>query len=173
MNRKEEHVKLILDSISNIWTLSEIEREILDYVLNVFLAKKTEEINSLNYLLNEDTYNLLKLLNQTEITNYALDNLGLIENDENDLINALENLNYDFIEAIDIDDMVEHLEENGYSVSGDKEDNLDIVTQSDLDELVCNFLSADFQTRKYILNMSDVKNIDINLVSFANKYLKT
>lgn len=153
MNRKEEHVKLILDSISNIWTLSEIEREILDYVLNVFLAKKTEEINSLNHLLNEDTYNLLKLLNQKEITNYALDNLDLIENDENDLINALENLNYDFIEAIDIDDMVEHLEKNGYSVSGDKEDNLDIVTQSDLDELVSNFLSADSEKRKLMLNI--------------------
>ena len=93
--------------------------------------------------------------------------------DESDLVDALENLNYDFIDAVDTDEMVEYLEDRGYSVSGDREDNLDIVTQSDLDELVSNFLSADFQTRKYILNMSDVKNIDDNLVSFANKYLKT
>ena len=170
-NRKEQDVQLILDSIIDIWILSPDEYEVLESVLNLFAENK--EIEQLEYLLNDETTSLLSTLYQKEITNYALDNLNLIENDERYLVDALEDLKYDFMDSVDIDDMIEHLEKNGYSVSGDKEDNLDIVTQSDLDELVSNFLSADFQTRKYILNMSDVKNIDDNLVSFANKYLKT
>ena len=40
MNRTEEHVKLILDSISNIWTLSVSEVEILYPVLNLFAENK-------------------------------------------------------------------------------------------------------------------------------------
>ena len=152
MNKNE--VIRIIDAINNISELSSIQEEILDFVLICFSANKTKEINSLNHLLNEDTYNLLKLLDQSDILDYASEEFDLIyASDESDLVDALENMNYKFIEAVDEDDMVEYLENCGYSVSGDKEDNLDIVTQSDLDELVSNFLSADFEKRKLMLKL--------------------
>ena len=151
MNKNE--VTKIIDAINNISELSSIQEEILDSVLILFASNKTEEIEQLEHLLNEETEELLGTLNQKEITNYALDNLNLIENDKTDLIDALENLNYKFIEAVDEDDMVEYLEDRGYYISDDKEDNLDIITQSDLDELVSNFLSADFEKRKLMLNI--------------------
>ena len=151
MNKNE--VIRIIDAINNISELSSIQEEILDFVLICFSANKTKEINSLNKLLNEDTYNFLKLLDQSDILDYASEQFDLIQNRKYILVNALEDMNYKFIEAVDEDDMVEYLENCGYSVSGDKEDNLDIVTQSDLDELVSNFLSADFEKRKLMLKL--------------------
>lgn len=153
-NRKEEHVKLILDSITNIWILSPDEYEVMDSVLNLFAENKAKEIEQLEYLLNEETESLLETLYQRDVERYATREFELMSaSDESDLVDALENMNYKFIEAVDEDDMVEYLENCGYSVSGDKEDNLDIVTQSDLDELISNFLSADSGKRKLMLNI--------------------
>ena len=70
-NRKEQDVELILDSITNIWILSPDEYDVLESVLNLFAAKKTKEIEQLEYLLNEDTTSLLGTLYQREIECYA------------------------------------------------------------------------------------------------------
>ena len=154
MNRKEEHVKLILDNISDIGILSVRECDILDSVLTLFAENKTKEIKQLEYLLNEETESLLETLYQIDVESYATREFELMSaSDESDLVDALENMNYRFIEAVDEYDMVEYLEDRGYSVNGDKEDNLDIVTQSDLDDLISNFLSADFEKRKLMLNI--------------------
>jgi hypothetical protein len=48
---------------------------------------------------------------------------------------------------------------------------MDVGTQSQIDELVSNFISADFNTRKFILNCSEKSDINTKLANFAEKYL--
>lgn len=70
-----------------------------------------------------------------------------------ELIRELENRNYNFIKEVDLDEAIEYVEKNGYTLDGDfKGDN--IVEDLDLEELVSNFLSADFQKRDLILKSS-------------------
>ena len=154
MNRKEQDVELILDSISDIWNLSATESEVLNLVLILFAENKTMEIRQLEYLLNDETEALLETLHPRCVERYAVEAFELMSaSDESDLVDALENLNYDFMDAVDTDDMVEYLEHRGYYVSDEKEDNLDIVTQASINELVYNFLSADFEKRKLMLSI--------------------
>lgn len=154
-NRTLNEVRKIADDIENLWALSISEKELLESVLeNIFWKPKVEKIEQLDYLLNEDTTSLLGTLYQRDVESYAVDEFELMSaSDESDLVDALENLNYDFMDAVDADDMIEYLEDRGYCVSDDKEDNLDIITQSDLDELVSNFLSADYVKRKLMLKL--------------------
>ena len=59
----------------------------------------------------------------------------------------------DFIEEVDLDEAIEYIEKNGYTLDGDfKGDN--IAEDLDLEELVSNFLSADFNKRDLILKSS-------------------
>ena len=70
-----------------------------------------------------------------------------------ELIRELENRNYNFIEEVDLDEAIKYVEKNGYTLDGDfKGDN--IVEDLDLEELVSNFLSADFNKRDLILKSS-------------------
>jgi hypothetical protein len=49
---------------------------------------------------------------------------------------------------------------------------LNIVEQEQLSELISKFLSANFETRKFILNCSENSDLNNKLVNFAEKYLK-
>lgn len=47
--------------------------------------------------------------------------------------------------------------------------NLSIVEQNQINELVGNFLEANFRMRKYILSCSNVKKTDKKLIKFFKK----
>lgn len=70
------------------------------------------------------------------------------ETDE--LIEELQDRNYDFIKEVDLEDAIDYVEENGYVV----ERGGNIVEDLDLEELISNFLSADFTKRDLILKSS-------------------
>jgi hypothetical protein len=48
---------------------------------------------------------------------------------------------------------------------------LNIVEQEQLSSLIDNFLSADFETRKFILSCSEDSDLNNKLSNFAEKYL--
>lgn len=156
---KNEIIKII-EAINEISQLSITEEKLLDSILTVFSAKeelgsKTEKIRQLEQLLNDETDSLLQSLNQREVINYVTYSHGFIaEDDKSSLVSALENLNYNFIDAVDVDDMVLKIERCGYTITEYNEHKkYDIVTQSDLDELTSNFLSGDFKKRKLMLQL--------------------
>ena len=69
------------------------------------------------------------------------------------------------------DELLNECDRRGLNWDEDRVEH-DIVTQSQLDELVSNFLSADFNTRKFILSCSENSDINTKLANFAEKYLK-
>lgn len=73
------------------------------------------------------------------------------ETDE--LIEELQDRNYNFIKEIDLDETIDYVESCGYTLDGNlKGDN--IVEDLDLEELISNFLTADFNKRDLILKSS-------------------
>ena len=72
------------------------------------------------------------------------------ETDE--LIEELQDRNYNFIKEIDLDEAIEYVESCGYRVEGSSlGDN--IVENLQLEELISNFLSADFKKREEMLKI--------------------
>lgn len=81
--RKPKQVTDIIDYIKdNFWNLSIQEEAILDSFLILFSAQKTTEIKKIEHLLNDETEELLKLLNDREVIDYAEDCLGMIDEDD-------------------------------------------------------------------------------------------
>lgn len=122
------------------------------------MAGKNTEIKKVEHLLNDETEELLKLLNDREVLDYAIDLGGFIaSDDEGGLEEALDDLKFNWVGKVTDADMIKSLEEDGWNVTMDDfypRHQADIVTQSDLEELTSNFLSADFQKRDLILKSS-------------------
>ena len=153
VNRKQIELDRFKEEIDRVWSLSLIEKEVLESFLELFLAGKNTEIKKVDYLLNDEIENLLELLNDRQIINYVTENWDFISpEDESDLVDALDNLNFDWIEKCDFDKMVQYIEENGYSVEEEVFGNMDIVTQSQLQELQELFLNLSTQEREKLLN---------------------
>ena len=154
VNRKQIELERFLEDINNTWQLSVIEQDVLDSFLNLFLAGKNTEIKKIEYLLNDETEDLLKLLNDREVINYVTENWNFIaSDDESDLVDALGDLNYDFSEQLDLDEHIEIVEDHGYIVNELRvKHQADIVTQSDLEEMTDLFLNLSPQKRSKAIN---------------------
>lgn len=157
-NRKPKDTEDILEFVKSKWKLSIQEFDVLEPFLELFLAGKNTEIKKVEHLLNDETEELLELLNDREVINYVTKNWNFIaSDDESDLVDALDDLNFDWIEKCDFDKMVQYIEENGYSVEEEVFGNMDIVTQSDLEEMTELFLNLSPQKRSEIIN--NLKNV--------------
>ena len=156
INRKQVELDRFKEEIDREWKLSIVEQEVLESFLELFLSGKNTEIKKVEHLLNDETEELLKLLNDREVINYVTENWNFIaSDDESDLVDALDNLNFDWSSKITDADMINSLEEDGWSVKYDykyPKHQGDIVTQSDLEEMTELFLNLSQQKRNEMIN---------------------
>ena len=154
INRKQVELDRFKEEIDRVWKLSIVEQDVLCSFLNLFLAGKNTEIKKVEHLLNDETEELLKLLNDREVLDYAIDLGGFIaSDDERGLVDALDDLKYDFSEKLDLDEHIEIVEDHGYNVTELRvKHQADIVTQSDLEEMTELFLNLSPQKRSDVIN---------------------
>ena len=154
VNRKQIELDRFKEEIDRVWSLSLIEKEVLESFLELFLAGKNTEIKKVEHLLNDETEELLELLNDREVLDYAIDLGGFIaSDDESGLVDALDDLKYDFSEKLDLDEHIEIVEDHGYNVTELRvKHQADIVTQSDLEEMTELFLNLSQQKRSDVIN---------------------
>ena len=161
INRKQVELDRFKEEIDRVWKLSIVEQDVLCSFLNLFLAGKNTEIKKVEHLINDETEELLKLLNDREVLDYAIDLGGFIaSDDESGLEDALEDLKFNWSSKITDADMIKSLEEDGWSVKYDykyPKHQGDIVTQSDLEEMTELFLNLSQQKRSEIIN--NLKNV--------------
>jgi len=141
-NRKQIELDRFKEEIDREWKLSIVEQEVLDSFLNLFLAEKNTEIKKVEHLLNDETEELLELLNDKEIMNYAEFNLGMIEEDDVEECKDLE----DYSDRELSDEFFNR--ELGKFTHG----RFDITSQSQLEEMTELFLEADLNKRQEIIN---------------------
>ena len=154
INRKQVELDRFKEEIDREWKLSIVEQEVLESFLNLFLAGENTEIKKVEHLLNDETEELLELLNDREVLDYAIDLGGFIaSDDESGLVDALDDLKYDFCEKLDLDEHIEIVEDHGYNVTELRvKHQADIVTQSDLEEMTELFLNLSQQKRSDVIN---------------------
>ena len=156
INRKQVELDRFKEDINRVWKLSIVEQEVLESFLELFLAGKNHEIKKVEHLLNDETEELLNLLNDREVLDYAIDLGGFIaSDDESGLEEALDDLKFNWIEKVTDTDMIKSLEDDGWNVTMDDfypRHQADIITQSQLEELTDLFLLADLNKRQEIIN---------------------
>lgn len=104
---------------------------------------------------------LLDEIDNEDISDYAgwtLDMKHEDDFDEEELVSALEDLNFNFSRQIDELDCIEFLEDNGYIITTPKDvdNSLDIIDASMLDEITEIFLNASVFESENIYNL--IKN---------------
>lgn len=151
-NRKERDVEDILDFIKEKWQLSVNELETLESVFNVFAEQDVNMVQNIQYLVNDRHRELLEDLCQVTIENYARKNFDLISSDDEDeLVRSLKKMNYNFMEEVSDEDMIESLEADGWTVIfGDNEllTEYDYVDDVYFREIWNKFESLDWARRK-------------------------
>lgn len=156
--RNNKQVTDIIDYVLDTWDLTVNEEELLDSVLLTFSVQNIEKQKQLTHLINDETEELLEMLNDRIVLDYAIDLGGFLASDDEDgLEEALDDLKFNWVGKVTDTDMIKSLEDDGWNVTMDDfypRHQADIVTQSDLEELTSNFLSADFQKRDLILKSS-------------------
>jgi glutamyl-tRNA reductase len=152
-NRTDNQVYEILDFIKYKWQLSIEEDDVLESILYLFSARKNNEIKQIEYLINDETEELFKTLNDREVIDYVTENWKFVaSDDESGLEDALKDLNYDFSEQIDLDKHIEIVEDHGYVVTELRvKHQADIVTQSQLEEMTEKFLNLSTQERDNLI----------------------
>lgn len=151
--RTENHTLEILDFIKSKWQLSVNEEDLLNSVLILFSAQKTEKLKQIEYILNEEDLDLLETLHQRDIENYACKQFDMVsKTDRYDLVGALKDLNFDFLEEVTDTEMIEALEEDGWYVSLDNGyTNSNIVEEIQFSEWTELFNQLTIQQRENIL----------------------
>lgn len=142
--RNNKQVTDIIDYVLDRWDLTVNEEELLDSVLLTFSAQNIEKQKQLAHLLNDETEELLETLDNYSVQRYAINTFDLIDEDdceECDDCVALEDYDDDeILYECDRRDLSLH-------VGG----RIDIITESQLEEMTDLFLSADFNKRNEIL----------------------
>ena len=152
-NRKYKDTEDILEFIKSKWKLTLQEFDVLESVLDIFQAGDKEEIDKLDYLVNDETEKLLNLLSSYEIENYATEEFNLVSaTDEGDLVDALYDLNYDFSEKLSLEEHIEIVEDHGYQVLETKDSYKDIVSQAMAQEWMELFEEMTMQQRDLYIN---------------------
>ena len=153
VNRKQSELDRFKEEIDRVWSLSLIEKEVLESFLELFLAGKNTEIKKVEHLLNDETEELLSLLSSYEIENYACEQFDLISKKwEGDLVDALHDLDYDFSEKISLEDHIEIVEDHGYQVLETKDSYKDIVSQAMAHQWMELFEEMTMQQRDLYIN---------------------
>ena len=152
-NRKYKDTEDILEFVKSKWKLSIQEETVLEGILHNFLSQNKEEIDKLDYLINDETELLLNLLSSYKIENYACEQFDLISKKwEGDLVDALHDLDYDFSEKISLEDHIEIVEDHGYQVLETKDSYKDIVSQAMAHQWMELFEEMTMQQRDLYIN---------------------
>lgn len=152
-NRKYKDTEDILEFVKSKWKLSIQEETVLEGILHNFLSQNKEEIDKLDYVINDETELLLNLLSSYEIENYACEQFDLISKKwEGDLVDALHDLDYDFSEKISLEDHIEIVEDHGYQVLETKDSYKDIVSQAMAHQWMELFEEMTMQQRDLYIN---------------------
>ena len=152
-NRKCKDTEDILEFVKSKWKLSIQEETVLEGILLNFFAQNKEEIDKLDYLINDETELLLNLLSSYKIENYACEQFDLISKKwEGDLVDALHDLDYDFSEKISLEDHIEIVEDHGYQVLETKDSYKDIVSQAMAHQWMELFEEMTMQQRDLYIN---------------------
>ena len=153
INRKQIELDRFKEEIDRVWSLSLNEKEVLDSFLELFLAGENTEIKKVEHLLNDETEELLELLNDREVINYVTENWNFIaSDDESGLEDALKDLSYDFSEQLGLEDHIEIVEDHGYQVLETKDSYKDIVSQSMAHQWMELFEEMTMQQRDLYIN---------------------
>lgn len=153
INRKQVDLERFKEDINRVWSLSLNEKEVLESFLNLFLAGENNKIKKVEHLINNETEELLELLNDREVVDYVTENWDFISSDdESGLVYALKDLSYDFSEQLGLEDHIEIVEDHGYSVLEVKDCYKDIVSQAMAKEWLELFESMTMQQRELYIN---------------------
>lgn len=151
-NRKNTELERIIKYVKDYWQLSLNEHDILDDFLTVLLDRDEERLKQVGYLLNDEITSLLGRLNDREVAEYASNELNLIPKDsEDDLIDALDDLNYNWSDQVELCEHKEILEDHGYTVEEDGFEVYNIVEESQFEEWRELFVKLSVQERDNIL----------------------
>ena len=152
-NRKPKDTEDILEFVKSKWKLTLQEFDVLESVLDIFQASDKREIDKIEHLVNDETEELLELLNDREVINYVTENWDFIaSDDESDLVDALKDLSYDFSEQLGLEDHIEIVEDNGYQVLETKDSYKDIVSQAMAHQWMELFEEMTMQQRDLYIN---------------------
>lgn len=143
INRKTKQKEQWIEEISKEWELSINENEFLEDCFDLIQYRdgvKTVQ-NLINFYFSNEWDNLLEMLPANAVKNYAEIEFDLIEETDWEEEKTLEDFDDDEIEA-----------EYSYRGLG-RSEKLDIVTNSQLEELTSKFLKADLTKRNEILKL--------------------
>lgn len=163
MNR--ENIKLVLEDGQEIdviehliktWNISVYERDVFLPILELFRNKELSKIDDLSSIYNavveNDFEDLLEYIPDKEIESYAEDELNMIQGkNKQDLVDALEDLDYKFIGNVDVEDMIDSLEKDGYTVEYKYGSDINIVLTLQLKEMTEKFLKLSIQERDNLI----------------------
>lgn len=155
-NRKTSQATAILDTALEFWNLSIKEKQVLDDLLILLVKNDVKKLRQVQLLLDEEVDDLLDSLEKKDIEKYAYQELEMVsKEDEDELIDALDDLNFKWIDKVDIDEYDDdEVIEEFYGRDLDRFGNsrYDIVTQSDLKEMNELFLNISPQKRSEVIN---------------------
>lgn len=141
-NRREKQLQEFKELINKDWQLSLEEDEFLDSVLNLLLSRETKKASEIvNFFYSEEWENLLELIPEYPIKNYAEFHYDMIDEGDCDEEKTLE----DF----DDNELLEECSYRGLS----KIESADIVTEINLEEMTDLFLSFSPQKQLEIIKL--------------------
>ena len=139
VNRREKQLQEFKELINRDWQLSLDEDEFLDSVLSLLLSRETKKAAEIvNFFYSEEWENLLDMIPDYYISNYASFNLNMIEKGDCE-VKSLEDFDDDEIKE-------EYFDRFDIVHSGD------IVTDMNLEEMSELFLSFSPQKQQDIIN---------------------
>ena len=141
VNRKEKQLQEFKELINRDWQLSLEEDEFLDSVLNLLLSRETKKAAEIvNFFYAEQWEDLLELIPENPIKNYAEFHYDMVEDD--DIIEKT-------IQEFDDSELLEECSFRGLS----KIESADIVTEMNLSEMTDLFLSFSPQKQLEIVKL--------------------
>lgn len=146
-NRK---TKQVFEYIEEQWQLSLREKDILEQILDLFKNEELSTLKKLEYVLDEDYRKILDFIPQRSVFDFALDNFDLVStDDEQSLLNALDGLDYNFMDDLSEEDLLERASDLGYNLM---EGSSNVVLDSQKEELLEAFESMDFRQREELIS---------------------
>lgn len=144
-NRTNHQVEEIIDFVESKWKLSMLENAVLDSILYMISDRDVKTLNKIGTLIDESYDDLVEYLPGWVINDILCDSGYIDRKDESELVSALEDLNYNFLNNV----TEKELEDAGYIT--EKSKNSDIVTELQLEEMQELFLKLGQKDREEIL----------------------
>jgi hypothetical protein len=141
-NRTDNQVEDILDFILDKFDLSVTEEELVESFLEILRKRDIKKQEQLTYLLDDETECLLQTIKEKDIKDFAEKYLDMVDEDDIEDCKKLKDYNDD-----DLLDEVESRDLNWQDYDSD----MDIVTQSQLEEMTEKFLNLSIKERDNLI----------------------